>query len=361
MHGRVSGERRHLRWGLGGSVQACGSRRQQVLASAALLLLISAAAFMHGGAGEGGKRGDEEYNRINAYFSSFKPSSGAELQASEARETAEPATTTDGTYFSAPVQMDGKVRAAGGGTPSQSDGYRSAVLRPPFESSHGSNLLLLPSGELLLSWFSGSDEGGDGVAIVVARLPPRQWEWEEAVVASRERMRSAQNPVLYWDAEKEEVVLLHTSQQAYEGQATSEVRRVTSRDKGRTWGEASPLFEEAGAFLRNQVMRSGDGSELLLPMYYTPRGFFHHASQYSSVRRSRDGGATWEETVMEGTRGRCVQPTLVRIDSARLQAFFRSRAADRIYLSESSDDGRSWSRPKPLQLPNNNSGIQALR
>jgi len=215
-------------------------------------------------------------------------------------------------------------------------------------------------GELLLAWFSGDDEGGDGVAIVVARLPPRQWQWEEAVVASVERGRSAQNPVLFWESASEEVVLLHTTQRAYEGQATSEVRRVSSRDKGQTWGEASTLFAEAGAFLRNQVALSGDGSELLLPMYYTPRGFFHHASQYSSLRRSKDG-VTWEETVMEGTKGRCVQPTLVRIDARHLQAFFRSRAADRIYLSESTDDGRSWSRPRPLELPNNNSGIQALR
>jgi predicted neuraminidase len=44
-----------------------------------------------------------------------------------------------------------------------------------------------------------------------------------------------------------------------------------------------------------------------------------------------------------------------------LLAFFRSRWADNIYISRSADNGRSWSKPEPTSLPNNNSSIQVTR
>lgn len=48
-------------------------------------------------------------------------------------------------------------------------------------------------------------------------------------------------------------------------------------------------------------------AEILLPMYYTPDGFFEHSSQYSSVQRSGDGGETWRDSApMRGTLGKLV-------------------------------------------------------
>ncbi len=41
-----------------------------------------------------------------------------------------------------------------------------------------------------------------------------------------------------------------------------------------------------------------------------------------------------------------------------LVALYRSRWADSIYLSRSTD-GRNWSTPEPTELPNNNSSVQA--
>jgi predicted neuraminidase len=41
-----------------------------------------------------------------------------------------------------------------------------------------------------------------------------------------------------------------------------------------------------------------------------------------------------------------------------LLALFRSRWADNIYASRSTDNGRSWTVPEPTELPNNNSSIQ---
>lgn len=54
-----------------------------------------------------------------------------------------------------------------------------------------------------------------------------------------------------------------------------------------------------------------------------------------------------------------MQPTVLRLKSGKLLAFYRSRAADAVYKSYSDDDGETWSEPEKTQLPNNNSGVQA--
>ena len=46
------------------------------------------------------------------------------------------------------------------------------------------------------------------------------------------------------------------------------------------------------------------------------------------------------------------------LENGTLLALFRSRWADHIYSSYSTDYGRTWSEPVPTELPNNNSSIQ---
>ena len=130
-------------------------------------------------------------------------------------------------------------------------------------------------------------------------------------MVSRARQRSAQNPVMFLNADGV-VNLLHTSQEAFQGQGTSEVRHLRSTDGGVTWHEPKTMFKTPGAFVKNQALWSADNTEILLPMYYTPDGFFEHSTQYSTVQRSADGGATWRDSEpMRGTLGNLVQPTVV--------------------------------------------------
>mmetsp|Transcript_193 Transcript_193/g.653 ORF Transcript_193/g.653 Transcript_193/m.653 type:complete len:441 (+) Transcript_193:106-1428(+) len=284
------------------------------------------------------------------------PSQPVQLQQGEAqRSLAEPGTIDSGTYFEPPIVMDGVLRKV------DDDNRLDTILPPIYGASHASNLLELPDGSLLLVWFSNGQEGGDGVGIVSSKLPAGASAWTRPVMASSEAGRSAQNPVTFYEPSENVVRLLHTSQVAYFGQGTAEVRIVESHDLGATWGTPTLLFKSAGAFVKNQLLRSKDASEWLLPMYYTPTGFLGHDTQYSSMQRSSDGGRTWRESIMEGTLGKCVQPTVVRLRSGALRAWFRSRDADFIYVSDSLDDGLTWSRPMKTILPNNNSGIQATR
>jgi predicted neuraminidase len=75
---------------------------------------------------------------------------------------------------------------------------------------------------------------------------------------------------------------------------------------------------------------------------------------------SSDAGATWTEHAVPGSTG-CVHMSIVDLRDGTLAAFYRSRWADRVYRSLSSDGGRSWSAPVPTELPNNNSSVMATR
>jgi predicted neuraminidase len=80
------------------------------------------------------------------------------------------------------------------------------------------------------------------------------------------------------------------------------------------------------------------------------------------VRRhiSADQGRSWtEHTVPESTG--LVHMNVLDLHNGSLVAFFRSRWADNIHVSRSTDGGRGWAAPVPTELPNNNSSIQAVR
>ncbi len=58
-----------------------------------------------------------------------------------------------------------------------------------------------------------------------------------------------------------------------------------------------------------------------------------------------------------GSTGMVHMNVQVRPD-ASLVAFYRSRWADAVHRSTSTDGGDSWSAPEPTPLPNNNSSVQ---
>jgi predicted neuraminidase len=53
--------------------------------------------------------------------------------------------------------------------------------------------------------------------------------------------------------------------------------------------------------------------------------------------------------------------SIIEISAGKCIAFFRSRAADKIYKSISTDYGRSWTIPVAICLPNNNASIHSAK
>ncbi|GAB5080783.1 sialidase family protein [Arthrobacter sp. AD-310] len=250
------------------------------------------------------------------------------------------------------ITPDGAVKKA--------DGADFAYLPAPTVQSHAANLLTLPDGRLGCVWFGGTQEGVPDISIWFSALEPGSSQWSSPEQLSDDSTRSEQNPILFTNIDGT-LWLLYTAQKAG-NQDTAEVRRRISTDSGRTWGDVETLFpanETGGVFVRQLPVALPSG-RLIIPIFRcitTPGEKWVGNSDDSAVMISDDGGATWTEHVLPGSLG-CVHMNIQPVADGSLLALFRSRWADSIYESRSTDDGSTWSEPVPTGLPNNNSSIQ---
>lgn len=246
--------------------------------------------------------------------------------------------------------------------PRQDDPVRlEAYIAGPTAQSHAAMLHRLPDGDLGLAWFGGTQEGVGDISIWFARLAPGTERWTDPVQLSADAERSEQNPVLF-TAPGGQLWLLFTAQVGG-NQDTAQVRRRVSTDSGRTWSKVEtfiPADERSGVFVRQPIVVTTAG-RWVLPVFRcvrTPGERWSGRDDTSSVFLSDDEGSSWREVEVPGSVG-CVHMNVLEVGD-RLVAFFRSRRADAIYRSESTDGGDSWTVPTPTELPNNNSSIQSV-
>ncbi len=238
-----------------------------------------------------------------------------------------------------------------------------AFIPTPCVQNHASFVVPLPGGDLGCAWFGGTQEGVPDISVHFSRLAPGAERWSDPVRLSDDPTRSEQNPLLF-PAPDGKLWLLWTAQISG-NQDTAIVRRRVSDDGGRNWGPIETLFGEQpgfGTFIRSPIVALDNG-DWLLPIWRCtkpPSGAWTGDLDTSSVMVSSDGGGSWTEHAVPGSTG-CVHMSIVDLRNGQLTAFFRSRWADWIHASRSSDGGRAWTEPAPTELPNNNSSIQAVR
>lgn len=247
-------------------------------------------------------------------------------------------------------------------------------------ANHASNLIELNNGDIICTWFAGSEEGSNDIKIYMSRLKKGETKWGEPVRLSDDYTRSEQNPQLFQACDGK-LWLFHTAQDSRgcskkewetrreNNEATGEfimqhtafIRYCISEDNGYTWGPKRVLFEKPGAFCRQRMIVMSNG-EWLMPIWYSVLDSeqLQWGSDYSVVKISTDEGETWEEYPIPNSKSR-VHANVMEMEPGRLTAFLRSRSADRIYVSYSQDYGRTWTEPARTILPNNNSSIQAIK
>ena len=253
-----------------------------------------------------------------------------------------------------PVQassMPGRLHPAPGDA-----GRIDAYLPAATVQSHAANLLALANGDLLCAWFGGTQEGVPDISIYLSRLTAGSVTWTDPVKLSEDPTRSEQNPVLF-AAPDGKLWLVYTAQLSGH-QNTSIVRRRVSDDNGHTWGPIDTLFDKPGTFVRQPIVVAHDGA-WLCPVFMcrvAPGERWSGNDDISVVMRSVDNGCSWSEHEVPGSVG-CVHMNIQVLADGTAVALFRSRWADHVYMSRSSN-GIDWSEPRALALPNNNSSIQ---
>jgi predicted neuraminidase len=247
---------------------------------------------------------------------------------------------------------DGVVR------PSRWKGAEEAYLPMIVNSSHAATLVELPNRDILCFWYAGIYERGSGESIVMSRLDHGSKRWTGPQVVSYNPGWANQNPVAFL-APDGRVWLFHTTQEAGHDQTKDLVFALVSDDQGHTWSKPTTLFPNPGLYLRQPPIVFH--RDWLFPVYHSAGGSITSNAQkdHSYVEVSRDQGKTWTECDVPDSGGE-VQMSIVKSSDDSLIAFFRSRFADWIYRSESTD-GCHWTSPHPTSLPNNNASIQATR
>jgi predicted neuraminidase len=141
---------------------------------------------------------------------------------------------------------------------------------------------------------------------------------------------------------------------------------TTSTDNGRTWSPPQRLPEGTLGPVKNKPVQMPDGSILCASSTETPdrgadeedRGWRVH------FERTADLGRTW--TTVEPPLGDhpidAIQPSILFHDEAgkRLQAVGRTRTSKKVFQTWSEDGGKTWSELSLIELPNPNSGTDAV-
>ena len=243
-------------------------------------------------------------------------------------------------------------------------GITEAILPPgKWQTAHAPALLKLPSGTLLCAWFAGTFEGSGDISIVCARLPKGAAQWEEPIQVSHDPERSEQNPSLFLAPNKELWVVYTAQLDRIPGkdnmQYTSIIRRQISVDEGQTWSKPDVLFAREGSFSRQPIQILTNG-RWIFGNWLCKDGESGLAGDPTIFQISDDEGATWRMVEMPESAGR-VHANVIELEPGHLVAFMRSRSADFIYRSESSDNGDNWGVPSATSLPNNNASISAIK
>jgi predicted neuraminidase len=288
------------------------------------------------------------------------------------------------------------------------------VFDPEAESHghvHASSIVECPNGDLLAVWYeNGPDreeyyyrldaDKADNTRIGGARLLSGGKTWEKPFVMSDTYGVSDNNPALVVDA-NERLWLVHPSligvpiQTWGSGLLWYKVSSDYQKPGPPRWDRESVLIvhprglDEVVA-RHADMLRSGADSnnsnerraEAMLQrlsdpfarrLGWMPRAhplafddgtvlvpFSNENFNVAAMALTRDGGQTW--TISNAVPGVGVtQPSVVRLNSGKLVAFFRSAGRSRrIQRSESADGGMTWSEVTATDLPNPGSGVEAI-
>jgi predicted neuraminidase len=225
--------------------------------------------------------------------------------------------------------------------------------RAPFPSCHASTIVEVSPGEFLAAWFGGSDEGKRDVAIWGARKSG-DGAWSEPRELAREPQIATYNPVLFLSADKK----LWLYYKFGPSPDTWTAARRSSTDGGRTWSEIEHLPAGLLGPIKDKPLVLADGTIVA----GTSVESYHAWSAW--VERSTDNGRTWTKhgpITVPGQPYGVIQPSIVRLPNGKLRMYLRStQRIGRICSADSDDGGRTWTNAGPTELPNPNSGIDAV-
>lgn len=224
-----------------------------------------------------------------------------------------------------------------------------------FSDSHASTIVKMSDGRLISAFFAGTEEGDADVRIWYSIFDGESW--------SEPKQMASPDSVAHWNP----VLINYGSYVRLYYKVGMEIpnwvtKYVDSYDCGETWTEPQELVpgDTSGGRgpVKNKIIVTSKG--LIIAPASSEQG-----SWRAFFDISEDGGKTWTKTdfvTAKGINGEevgMIQPTLWEDAEGNIHAMFRTKAG-RIYRSDSTDGGYTWSEAYSTGLMNNNSGIDCV-
>jgi len=220
----------------------------------------------------------------------------------------------------------------------------------PFEQCHASTIVENSDG-LVASWFGGSHEGNSDVNIWISRFINETWSRPFIVAKGNYKggCYPTWNPVLFQYPNGPLMLFYKVGPSVKQSQGVLKL----SYDNGKTWFKKSILPRKILGPTKNKPILMDDG-RLICP------SSTENDSWQIQVEMTRDLGETWSVSKPESNNDyEVIQPTLLQHGHKELQMLARSKN-NFIISCYSSNGGRTWGSLQPINLPNPNSGIDAI-
>jgi predicted neuraminidase len=245
--------------------------------------------------------------------------------------------------------------------------YRSVDVshgKTPF--AHSAAAVEVPGRGLLAFWYAGSREGSSDSVIYQSQFDAAAGNWsDERIVVDRLILESALqrsirkigNPTAIRDREGR--LWLFFVSASIGGWAGSAVNMMRSEDGGRSWSAPRRLvtspFLNLSTLVKGAPFQYDDGS-IGLPVYHELIGKFGEL-----LHLDRDGRVLAKQRLAWGKDS--LQPVVLPRTANEALGLMRyaGKPPLRVLEFRTTDGGRSWSAPVKSELPNPNSGIDAVR
>jgi predicted neuraminidase len=223
----------------------------------------------------------------------------------------------------------------------------------PFPSCHASTIAETKSG-LVAAWFGGSAERNPDVCIYVSRNEHGRWTAPVAVadgVGFTTNRLPTWNPVLFQSTNGPLMLFYKVGPSP----STWWGMMMNSSDDGRTWSKPKRLPEGILGPIKNKPVQLANGDILCASSTEGDGGWRVH------FERTSDLGKTWNATspVSDGKEIGAIQPSILFHRDGKLQAIGRTRN-EKLFQIWSDDGGKNWGAMSLLDLPNPNSGTDAV-
>jgi predicted neuraminidase len=224
---------------------------------------------------------------------------------------------------------------------------------PPFAQCHASTIVELTPDKFMVAAFGGTSEGKQDVCIWFSTTENGGWSKPAKIgdgIKNDTLRYPCWNPVLF--KTREGKLFLFYKVGPSPGTWWGMVR--TSTDDGKAWTSPERLHRGILGPVKNKPVQLSDGTIISPSSTETSGRWEVH------IEKSEDYGKTWQFIPIDPkSKFSAIQPTILIHANNKLEILCRSKS-NAILQAFSGDNGNNWGALAKTELPNPNSGIDAV-